>query len=167
MIWKHHKQTGKHRPHTPTQSVYSCPTLRWWPLWKSLLCNQQDPAFPPLCPLPQRASFRGHWGWQSPLDKHRSRAPVCSLTFPPLAKDGEGDSRGVGCAGFFSSPLKMVLQSFIKMPDNRYEWIQELMFNWYITKVFIAANVLGRTWFTVSKWVNVFTRKEEVLIQKE
>lgn len=42
------------------------------------------------------------------------------------------------------------------------------MFNWYITKLFIAAevNVLGHTWFTISNWENDFTRKEEVLAQK-
>jgi len=46
-----------------------------------------------LCPPPQRASFRGHWGGLSPLNKHCSGGPQGALlTFPLMTEQFEEEA---------------------------------------------------------------------------
>lgn len=99
-------------------------------LWKSYYVTRRISLS--LLYLPsQRPSFRGHWGWQSPFDKHCSGPHGALLIFPPLAENRQQSSRV-----FFWILMFWVLLCSILAPqivwyvDFRTLWIYRPMSVW-------------------------------------
>lgn len=99
------KKQGKTQSHTHLLTMFTSATRRQvMTVMKEFIMQAAGSHFTPQCCRPQRASFRGHWGWQSPSSKHRCRASGCRDLFPTTCW-GQRGSRGLGHAGFISGCL--------------------------------------------------------------
>lgn len=96
------KKRGKTQSHTHLHTMFTSATRRQaMTVMKELIMQAAGSHFTPLCCRPQKASFRGHWRWQSPSSKHRCRASGCPDLFPTTC----WGQRRLGRAGFISGCL--------------------------------------------------------------